>query len=206
MWNFILKFVVLRKYIHYMKIIISWLSRYSLLVNYFFFFAVSLLLNLVFVYLPFGLYVSLEQLVKFFLFLSVVVYVTNNPKVIKISFWTMLGVGVANVVFSVLKHHISALSDVWFGLGTSFVISLVTLYILLLLWSNCLPNMRGIIGSMCAITIYSGFLSLPLSDAASSLLGSAEAGSNLAFGFLPFVLMMFLFFFIVRDGRKRKGE
>ena len=189
-----------------MKVIISWLSRYSLLVNYFFFFALSMFLNILFVYLPFDLYVPLEHLVKFFLFFSVVVYVTNNPKVLQISFWTMIGVGVVNIVLGILQHHIPALNGAVFSLGASFVISLVTLYILLLLWSNCLPNMRGIIGSMCAITIYSGFLSLPESHVASSLLGSVTSGSSIAFGFLPFVLMLFLFFFIIRDGRKPWSE
>ena len=189
-----------------MNTLISVLSRYSLLVNYFFFFALSMLLNILFVYLPFELYVVLEHTVKFFLFFSVVVYVTNNPKVISISFWAMVGVAVINIVFGLLQHYISAMNGGFIPLGIALVTSLIMLYILLLLWSNCLPKMRGIIGSMCAITIYSGFISMPVSKALSSLTGSVESGSLIAFAYIPFLLMMFLFFFIIRDGRKRWSE
>ena len=189
-----------------MKVIVSCLSRYSLLVNYFFFFALSMLLNIAFVYIPFELHAVLANIVRFFLFFSVVVYVTNNPKVIRISFWTMIGVSLLNIIVGILQHYVEALTRVEYSMGASFVISLITLYILLLLWSNCLPKMRGIIGSMCAVTIYSGFLSFPVSSAVTSLMGSVETGSTLAFAFIPFVLMMFLFFFIIRDGRKRWSE
>ena len=189
-----------------MNFIISQMSRHNLLVNYFSLFALSLIFNIAYVYLPFEVYLPCEQIIKFLMMFAVAVYVTNNHRVLAISFWGLIGVAVIYLVTGFLQHYDDSLNTSSINLAISLVTSLITLAIILLLWSNALPDMKGIIGSFAILTVYRGMIALPLSSITTSLSGDGVWGNLIAFSFLPFLVMMFFFFFIVRDGRKAWDE
>ena len=189
-----------------MDFIISQLSRRNLLVNYFSLFALSLIFNISYVYLPFSIFLPCEQIIKFLMMFAVAVYVTNNRRVLTLSFWGLISVAVIYIVAGFLQHYDKSLNTSAINLGISLVTSFIALAILLLLWSNALRDMKGIIGSLTLLTVYRGMIALPLSSITTSLSGDVVWGNLIAFSFLPFLVMMFFFFFVIRDGRKAWNE
>ena len=184
--------------------IISLLGRNSLRVNYFTFFIVSVLFNVLAAFLPLGLSMVVGQVLKFLMIFSIAMFVADNMKVIRISFWGLLAYCVVNLLLGVSYSLFEFMTNVTLNVILGVALSLLYLSVLVLLLRHALPRMKSIVVSLFVLELYNICKPL-LYNVLSSVLGTS-VNSDLfvvCWTIIPFLLLVPLFILIAMHGTEK---
>ena len=185
-----------------MEKIVSLLGRNSLRVNYFTFFIVSVLFNVLAVFLPYSVNLVVMQVLKFLMIFSIVMYVADQLKVVRVAFWCLLFYFGSNLFLGIAYSLFEVMQGVTLNLILGAVLSVFYLFILIGLLRHALPRMKSIVVSLFVLELYN--MCKPLLYQLFSSISEASVRSELflfCWNIIPFLLMLPLFILIARNGK-----
>ena len=187
-----------------MEKIISWLGQNSLRVNYFTFFIISVLFYVLAAFLPFGLNVAVAQVLKFLMIFSIAMFVADNMKVIRLSFWGLLVYNLANLLQGVFYGLFEFMTNATLNVVLGVALSLLYLSVLVLLLRHALPQMKSIVVCLLVIELYNICKPLLYNVLSSFSVSSVNADLFVVcWNIIPFLLLIPLFILIAKNGKEK---
>ena len=187
-----------------MNKLIDLLGRNSLRVNYFTFFIVSVLFNVLAVFLPFSLNLVAVQLLKFLMIFSIALYVANSMKVVQLSFWCLLLYFGSNLLLGLSYSFFEIMKDVTLNLIIGIALSVFYLSVLIYLLRQALPSLKSILISLLIFESYN--ICKPLLFNVLSSVSKTAINSEIfiiCWNIIPFLLMLPLFILIAKNGKEK---